>query len=338
MATFKIYKLRFTSPLHIGDKHDAPDVSMRTIQSDTLQAALFSCLAKTGERLPDNGDMGFVTSSLFPYYQKTADSNPTFFLPMPFQTRPIHPTDNSLAKKVKKVKWVSSDLYGKLLAGDDHIFGEKEGDYSYLQGSYLTTGKLPKDEHGSFDFIISSVAQRVTIGDRTGRDDAKPYYVDRVLFKDFSGLYFLVAGDTSLADKAMAILANEGIGTDRNVGFGFFSYSTEEIRIETPEKAEHQVALSLLIPASEGELHAMLDSEDVAYDFDRRGGWITSFSSNTLRKNAIYAFLPGSVFKDIGKDIQGKIVDLKPAIDFGPSHPIWRDGRSIMLPIKRTSE
>ena len=44
MATFKVYKLQFSSPLHISNQHEDDDVSQKTILSDTMYAALTSCL------------------------------------------------------------------------------------------------------------------------------------------------------------------------------------------------------------------------------------------------------------------------------------------------------
>ena len=332
MATFTIYQLHFNSPLHIADRHEAADVSLKTIQSDTLMAALFSCLAKTGIDTPADGDLGFVASSMFPYYKKNADSKPVFFLPLPLSTEQARIKNPSMAKRIKKVKWVSSNLFSRILAGNGDVYGKTEDDFSYIHGAYLSNMEIPD---GNDDFIISNVMQRVKIEDRTGHNDAFPYFVDRVFFKDYSGLYFLAKGDTSMADKAMAMLAEEGLGTDRNVGFGRFSYSKGQIDIETPENTDYQVALSVLIPETEIVLKEMLASETVAYEFERRGGWITSFPYNTLRKNAIYAFLPGSVFKSPNKPTMGKIVNLAP-YDFKEiAHPVWRDGRAIMLPIRR---
>ena len=161
--------------------------------------------------------------------------------------------------------------------------------------------------------------------------------MDKILFKYDSGLYFLAEGNTELLEKALSILSVEGIGTDRNVGFGFFDFSSEELMLELPEQANHQVALSVLIPESKEQLAELMDSEHVAYDFSRIGGWITTYPYSTIRKKAIYGFLPGSVFclkppKTCGTI--GKIVNLKPEIgELTPTHPIWRSGKSIMLPI-----
>ncbi len=337
MATFKIYKLHFTSPLHIGDRHESNDTSLTTIQSDSLYAALTSCLAMTGYNIPDNGDLGFTISSLFPYYQRGNESQPVFFLPLPIQARISELADVSMAKKIKKIQWVDTDIYNDILSGET-LFEKIDVILPFVQGSYLTKVSLPEDVNGSKEFVKSEVSQRVTLNSRIGDEDAKPYYVDKILFKYDSGLFFLAEGNTELLEKALSILSVEGIGTDRNVGFGFFEFSSDELTIKVPEHANHQVALSLFIPESKEQLAELMDSDDVAYDFTRRGGWITTIPDSTLRKNVIYGFLPGSVFSlKSGKacGTLGRIVNLKPEIgDLTPKHPIWRNGKSVMLPIK----
>lgn len=339
MTAFKIYKLHFTAPLHIGDQHEDGSSSLRAIQSDTLYAALTSCLAKTGNAIPIDGYLGFTVSSLFPYYQHTAESRPIYFLPMPLQSRQPELQDVSKAKKLKKVQWVDSMLYGDILNGTFSLING-ENLLPYIKGSYLTKEELPLDEDGSCEFVISEISQRVTLKSRTGHEDAKPYYVDKIIFRHHAGFFFLAEGDTTLLDKALNILAMEGIGTDRNIGFGFFEYSTDNIAIELPKESTHQLALSLLIPESEEQLTRLIASDSVAYDFIRRGGWITTYPFTTIRKCAIYGFLPGSVLKkESGQDYKpiGRIVNLAPEVgELSPDHPIWRNGKSIMLPINLT--
>lgn len=339
MTTFKIFKLFFTAPLHIGDQHEDGSSSLRTIQSDTLYAALTSCLAKTGNTIPEDGDLGFTVSSLFPYYQQTTESSPIYFFPMPLQSRQPELKDVSKAKKLKKVQWVDSTLYGNILNGTFSLTNA-ETLLPYIQGSYLTKEELPLNEDGSCEFVNSEISQRVTLKSRTGQEDAKPYYVDKIVFRHHAGLFFLAEGDTTLLEKALRILSMEGIGTDRNIGFGFFDFSTDNITLELPQEADHQLALSLLIPESEEQLTQLMASDRVAYDFIRRGGWITTYPYTTIRKCAIYGFLPGSVLNKGGDktcDPIGKITNLLPEIgNLTPDHPIWRSGRSIMLPIKLT--
>ena len=336
MATLKIYKLHFTAPLHISDPHEDLGSSQKTIQSDTLYAALMSCLAKSGESLPENGDLGFTVSSMFPYFQKDKDSAPVYFLPIPMLAKQVELADASMAKKVKKVQWVDSALFPKVLSGESLFDGT--GKYiPYIQESYLTTCELPEDINGSKEFVRSEVSQRVTLQSRTGEEDALPYYVDKILFRHNAGFYFIAEGNTALLEKALQLLSMEGIGTDRNVGYGFFEYTIDSLSIDLPQSANHQLSLSILIPESENQLSRLMNSEQVAYDFVRRGGWITTYPYMTLRKNAIYGFLPGSVFhkeEDEAATVIGKIVDLKPMdTDMEITHHVWRNGKAIMLPI-----
>lgn len=333
MIKLSIYKLYFTSPLHISDQHNDDGYSLKSISSDTLYAAMVACLAKTGHTIPDDGDLGFTISSLFPYYQKEENSEPIYFLPMPLLAHQTELADATMAKKVKKVKWVDTSLYNGILSGkdlSDHL--------SDIQESYLSMQPLPTGIDGTKEFLKAEVSQRVTLVSRTGDEDAMPYYVEKIVFKHHSGLYFIVQGDTNLIEEALSQLSLEGIGSDRNIGFGFFEFSVDQLSLELPQNAEHQIALSLLIPESEEQMKQLMDSDMVAYDFTRRGGWITTYPFSTLRKNAIYGFMPGSVFsKAKEKDCMpiGKIVNLQPEVgELSPTHPIWRCGRSIMLPIK----
>lgn len=332
MATFNIYKLHFTSPLHISDRRDDYGKSLKVIQSDTMYAAITETLAKIGHAIGNDGELGFTISSLFPYYQESEETEAVFFLPMPFYTRMPKLKDVAKAKSVKKVQWVDCALYSKVLQGIS-FFEESEEYVKKIQSSYLTERELPTDIKGSKDFINSEVFQRVKKEDRTGQEDALPYYIDRITFRDMSGMFFLVIGDTALLDEALRVLALEGIGTDRNVGLGTFEYQKDEINIEIPSKADYQVSLSLFIPETSEQLKMLLASDKVAYDFERRGGWITN---TTYRKDAIYGFLPGSVFCNTGINIIGKIANLQPKGENGKpmtSHPIWRNGKSIMFPM-----
>jgi CRISPR-associated protein Csm4 len=242
------------------------------------------------------------------------------------------PTLNDLAKakSVKKVSWLDKNYFEKVLNGET-LF--KDGvDVDNIKGDFLTADK-------DFDekFIKSQVFPRVTVS-RDASEDAVPFYMDRVFFKDYSGLYFIAEGNVALIRKALNLLQSEGIGTDRNVGNGFFEYERTEVELNLPDETDFALALSNYIPSNKKELANLIDNENVAYDFVRRGGWITTPPHNTIRKNAVYAFSASSVFK---KEISGvcelgKIVDLSPTLDFEPkvNHPIWRCGKALFIPIK----
>ena len=107
METLKIYKLHFTSPLHISDeKAEDYSTSLKSIDSDTFYAAITSCLAKLGKDIPDGGDFGFTMSNLFPFYQKDENTEVVFFFPKPLKQTLPKLEDVSFAKKIKKVQWL----------------------------------------------------------------------------------------------------------------------------------------------------------------------------------------------------------------------------------------
>jgi len=329
---FSIYKLHFTTPLHLGDARDDYSLSLKTVCSDTMYAALTSCLAKTGKVIPNNGDLEFTISSLFPFYQKDEQSEAVYFLPKPL--RSILPDIDKVedAKRIKKVQWLGIEEFSDYINGNTGIFKET----SSIQGEYLTKKKIDKD------FIFSQISPRVKVS-RSGQEDAIPFYMDRIMFKDYSGLYFVMAGAVNMFQPAIELLQYEGIGTDRNVGNGLFTITEDEIEIDCPSEhdTDYAVSLSLFIPESEKQLKSCLTGEKVGYDVVRRGGWITTSPFNTIRKSAIYAFMHGSVLHlKLSDDIQikGKIVDLKPTwnndVSDVPMHSIFRNGKSFFIPIK----
>ncbi len=327
-----IYKLHFTSPLHIGSVRDDYGTSMTTISSDAMYAALTACLAKSGQDIPDDGDLKCTISNLFPFYQKDAGSEAILFLPRPLQT--VVPTDDPLKmKENKKVVWLELTVFNELLNGGNPFENCK------ICGKYLVKQDSPfgtnLDKQDYTDFVVSQVSERVAIEDRTGQSDAKPFYMDRISFRDHSGLFFIATGDTALLDKAMRLLALEGIGTDRNVGNGFFTYETDTVTFDLPDTAEYVLSLSSFIPESKEQLDGMLSSEKSAYGLQRRGGWITTPPNQSLRKNVIYMLSAGSVLMQdtTGVCTMGRMVDLRPDLQ-EVGHPVWRNGKALFLPIK----
>ena len=302
---FTVYRLHFTSPLHIGDAREDYGISLKTLSSDTLYAALTATLAKMGESLSDDGDFGCVISSLFPYRKDTRNAVPTYYFPKPLGIR--YPKDLKAEdfKKAKKMQWLD------LLQFEKALYGQ------------------PVEVCENPDFIKSNVSERVSVS-RDYSEDSKPFYMDRVCFEGDSGLFFIAEGDTAAIDKALPLLALEGIGTDRNVGNGFFEYEKDSLSISLPHDTEYGISLSTFIPESKEQLTTLLANHS-SYELQRRGGWITTPPYNSIRKNVIYAFAAGSVFYGIQSGA-GRIVDLAP--QGLVKHPIWRCGKALVLPIK----
>lgn len=331
-----VFKLKFNAPLHIGDERSDYDNSSKTVHSDTFYAALTACIAKVGGTIPNDGDLGFTISSLFPFYQKDGNgTKPVYFLPKSKQVR--LPSENQLdnAKALKKVQWLDVHYFQQQLNGVN-LFEELNIDH--IAGSYMSEVSIPKD------FISAQVQNRVAVpryGVEGHSKDAEPFYMERLFFQEASGLYFLAAEENiGLLRKALAVLSHEGIGTDRTVGNGYFTYEEDKnhsIQFDI-SPSDKVMNLSLFAPSPK-DAPSYLADYNVAYDIKRRGGWITKAGFNTYRKNAVYMFSEGSVLK-YGEQQQsifteGVIHDLKPKIlKENIGHPLWRSGKSLFIPIK----
>lgn len=325
---FSVYKLHFTTPLHLGDERDDYSITLKNLRSDTLYAALTAVLASIGKSIPGDGDLGFTISSLFPFYQKSESDEAVLFFPKSLRQHlpPLKHLDD--IKKIKKISWLEQEYFEKQLNGIDYF---DEGFTSdHVSGDFLSS--KPFDEN----FISTQISPRVTVS-RTGLEDARPFYMDRLYFKDYSGLFFLALGDSQLLDIALDVLQHEGIGTDRNVGNGYFSFTKETLELKLPE-SDYCMSLSMFCPESEEELRQMTDAPGVAWDFTKRGGWLTTPGYATLRKNSIHMFTEASVFKGVKTRqpfAKGKTVNLAPSLEFTRiEHPVWRCGRAIFIPIK----
>lgn len=330
-----VYKLHFTAPLHISNNREDYTTSLPTISSDSMYSALISSLAKLGCEIPENGDLGVTISSLFPFYQSSQESKAVLLFPKPLNTKFTLPEDPTKLKTLKKVTWLDKEYFEKVLANEDIFQSEK--DIKNIRGEYMV-----KSESFDKDFISSALLSRVKVN-RVSNEDEKPepFDMERLHFSGFSGLYFLATGDCSILEKSLTFLQNEGLGTDRNAGNGYFVYIKDEIELVTPNNCDYTLSLSNYIPSSKDEMMLMIGHNDnnVSYDITRIGGWISTYPYNSIRKNTIYAFIPGSVLKisTSSTEIKGKIVNLAPELNFEPKldHPVWRCGKAILIPIKR---
>ncbi len=329
MKEFNIYKLHFYTPLHIGDEREDYGSSLKIYHSDSLYAALTSCLAKIGRDIPKDGDLGFSISSLFPFYSK--ENEDVLFMPKINISKLPDKSLQDVSKQIKKVEWLDIDYFNKQINGKNLFDGNFNR--QALNGKYMT------DRNIDSDFISAGISQRVQVSRDISVDDkdrTRPFYMERLFFKYESGLFFIADGNTELLETALEVLKDEGIGTDRTVGNGFFTYTKSCIQLDLPE-SEYVSNLSLYLPETEDELKEMMDADHISYDFIKRGGWITDSGYNSYRKNSVYMFCEGAIFNNhrVVKDVayKGRIVDLRPDIE-SINWSVFRNGRSLFIPIK----
>lgn len=325
------YKFHFLGPIHISDARSDYGRSEKAIHSDTLYAALLAVQGMLTDKVEP--DLGCTISSLFPYSSDNS-GNTVFFFPKPLiQLQSLLKEDYEDIKKLKRVEWLGKKYFEEILGGKltSNISPKT------VQGGYLCNEKIEQD------FIHSQVVPRVAVPRSGIENDGETniFYIERTYFEEGSGLYFLADGDTELLDKLLSVLQYEGIGTDRNVGFGHFSFEKiEEFQLHIPEQSDYRVALSLFNSDDKELIQKYTSGKKAAWEIVRRGGWMTSQGNQGIRKKSVYMFSEGSIFSQPTKGLarDGKVdIDLKPDKADGfvnPKHSVWRNGRALFLPIK----
>lgn len=321
--TLDIFKLSFTSPLHLSKgKLETYESSEDVLHSDTLKSALFvTALQLYGDSVLEEDFFGqFQVSSAFPY------ADDAFYFPKPYSFNPSNKPE--IRKDLKKIRYVRRDYFERILAGEK---------------------KLPETElidTSDPDIWKSDNTQRVVI-DRVNSQGV-PFYLEKLypVQSENRGLYFIVrAKDAALLDRlewVARLLGENGIGLQRGLGNGCFEVKRGRLELNLPDNANASVSLSLYRPI-EGEINTpMLESG--FYDFMQRGGWIASPEQDehrSIRKKSVYMFKEGSVFgfqeNPAALTLRGEKVDITPdnkKLPFPLKHEIWRDGSGLFLPIR----
>lgn len=347
---FTLIKLtNFKGGLHLSrGRSDSYAESQNLLHSDTLKSAIFVCaLSLYGKGEIDKNFLErFSISSAFPFMKKNGKD--VFFFPKPNSHLNIELKTKSgenikgKPKILKKLAFLDKPLFEKVINGTpvslDH---EKDIEKGYA-GSKLGNSVS--------NIYLNDAYQHVSIW-RDGKEDSVPYYVDKRYFRPDAGLFFLMKANDETTKKqvfsALRLLADSGLGTDRNNGNGMFKFQgkqgqdvIDDFELMVPDDGGHELALSLYLPASQEE---MGDLDNAQYELIKRGGYIANPANTnhlTLRKRSVHMFKEGSIFEKVDNRA-GDIVDLKPnnkdlenvnikKVD----HPIYRDGRAIFIPFK----
>ncbi|HMQ59264.1 MAG TPA: type III-A CRISPR-associated RAMP protein Csm4 [Flavilitoribacter sp.] len=324
-VNFIVYRLHFHTPLHIGDKRpDDYSNSQGYIHSDTLYAAVLATWARQGADIPANGRCGFQVSSLFPFSQNESGET-RYFFPRPMADLPFDGDRVSIAKGLKKIQWLDQHYFEKVLQREPIAdFGND------LQDEFCSRSQLGNP------IYVRQMSQRVAIPrDRNQDADPRPFYMERLIFAERAGLYFLFEGDEDARQKlesALDLLQFEGFGTDRTIGNGLFTWESGGITLRLPDPAEYAINLSLFCPESRKELTGMMDA-NARFDLVKRGGWMTSPGYQSIRKQSVYMFREGGIWRTTRSVAGAPAIDLRPG-SYPVDHPVWRNGSGIFLPIK----
>lgn len=328
---YQLFRINLKTPLHLSDPRGDYGYSEKLLHSDTLYAALISALAKIGKlgSVSATGDLGCTITSLFPFVK--FDDKFRYFFPKPFGNIPVDEQQQKLKlKELKRIAWLEQSCYESVLNKQEIQLDAKKGNFIF--GQYLSS--FPIEE----DFMFAQTVPRIAVprsqADNNG--DTRIFYMERIYFTGNAGLFFLAQGDTLKLEEALQVLQHEGIGTDRNVGQGFFEFEREDqFTLNVPDEADHATNLSLFCPTDQSELMAIQQSEYARWEILKRGGWINTDGLSGVRKKSVYMFREGSVFQTQSIELGKVNINLTPRAEgLVVDHTIWRCGRSIFIPLK----
>jgi CRISPR-associated protein Csm4 len=386
MSHLTVYRLSFQSGLHVGTRGVNLEESRTHIPSDTLFAALVDVVRRMGGEPDDfvalfprlevasadassssyvsqTGEPPFLLTSTFPF------AGAVHFFPMPVALQRFfqEETLKSRRKELRRIRFVSKDLFLRMLKGerlDDWLFPEDEEEeptagvalqggafWLTLEECGLIPGTLRKDR-GTDRRVplralrhrqVFAMAQvpRVTIDRITSSSGI--FHAGRVHFASGCGLWFGVdwrrpqatVGESGLTYQetlsgAMAMLVEEGIGGERSVGYGTFTYEEEQapLILEDPSPGGLALLLSRYHPR-QSELPGALTGGGTAYDLAPVGGWLRSWDGAAERRKRLWLVAEGSIVRSDESAVLGEIVDVRPThggADAMFPHPVWRYG------------
>lgn len=322
------YHLLFDAPLHVGVEGIGQERLEDTVRSDTLWSALVQMWSLLYEESPHDLAMScpFAVSSCFPL--KGGER----FFPLPGTVREDlalevqkagEGKDNLKFKDLKKIKYINENLL-----------------HGIIQGKPLQLNDLKK--HGSTIPDLAEKAAKHALTDQRPRlridrlsgsvEGENFFYCLDQYFCEDGGLFFLMRcqGDAvrKRFEAALRLLGDTGLGADRSVGRGTFTFSAQAPMLPPPANAGHHLLMSLYHPTREevqaGALHTAM-----SYSLVRRSGHAGAPGVGNLRRADVWMLAEGSV---LVQTVHGDIPQVITAGALAP-HPVYRCGRAFTLPM-----
>lgn len=361
------YALDFRGGLHVGTRGVNLEETGVMLPADTLFGALLHSWRRAGRDVealvapfvaaPPGPP--FLLTSAFPY------AGDVRFYPMPVDAgRLMAGGIDSVhrGKQLKRIRFLSEGLLLKALGG-----ATLDGDlYPPDDLAEPTTGVALQD--GAF-WLLDSEADRlppalqrtrgrrhalrslkVFATDRTPRvtidrvrSSSTIFHAGRVTFNQGCGLWFAVQWRTSQAEQGetdyrralaegLSILGDDGIGGERNVGYGTFSCQEHApIVLPDPEPAAPAWLLSRYHPR-EDELPGALAAPGAAYGLTAVAGWLHSPGHTSQRRKRLMLVSEGSLICPPAYPA-GDVQDVRPEYDGAPgvAHPVYRYGLALAV-------
>ncbi len=321
------YHLYFDAPLHIGVEGIGQERIEQTVHSDTLWGALVQNWSLLFEDSPEDlaQSCPFKVSSCFPLV------NGQRYFPIPDRAKEDLGRELEASgelkegiqfKDLKKISYLSEPLMHKVLQGVPlGIVALQE------QGSHLPCIHINASPHTTI-----SQRPRLRIDRCTGTVEGENFfYCSDQYFGSGNGLFFLLQCDDPAVrakfEAALRLLADNGLGADRSVGRGTFSFSRHDFDMPVETKAPSYYLLSLYHPTREELREGLLKQS--TYTLKRRSGHAAAPGVGNLRRSDIWMIAEGAA---LSREADGDIA--KVIAKGGPApHPVFRYGKALTLPL-----
>lgn len=335
MGTYTVYRLTFRTQLHLGrTSGPAQQGNLGLEKTETYIPAdtLFSAICQTWAMFygagdltaflkhytADSGVLPFTLTSAFPF------AHGVYLFPKPL-------TWTTPSKKSKHVQFVSQSVFQDILSGNLPEFCENQ----LINGEKVWASPEEKEQLKTSmgdELLVwkTSTRPRVRVGSQTAESNI--WHIETVQFNTNCGLWFAVHFDSAQTQQKietlLQVLGDNGIGGERNAGYGLFDFTKATLEMPTAEAGTHFVTLSPICPKTPAELKRLLTG-NIAYTLNPLKGWVAD-----TRRKQVSMFAEGSVLNATEKQV-GRLIDLK---QDNFSHPVYRYGYAWQVGIKGTQK
>lgn len=346
--------LKPLGPFHLqtgGLDHEQVDTFPR---SDTLSAALMYLWARQFGSIPGlPDDPPFLVSSIFPSVElEQGEIVKLFPRPKSVHYGLVQNESGSFGhKEFKRIQWLDENLFRLSLNGMKallpHIPASPDDPRLWFNGSVWC--KSPRPDSGAETPLVYEQESTRVVLDRV-TNASMPFHYVTTRFAESVNLYLLARVKEEHRSRFLGLLhllGDEGIGGDRTIGMGRFEVlGAEEWNAPKTENPSHWVNLGVFNPAPNSQ--SEVKWEHSSYGLLTRNGWVTE---KALRRRSLRVLDEGSVLASSTMP-EGRIVNVldKEAPDLLDrhreylsdiiqlDHPVYRDGRTIWLPMKLDGE
>jgi CRISPR-associated protein Csm4 len=342
VAVIHAVYLRLRGPFRVGERGVGMEGALATVPSDTLFSALTMAVrlsdgaADTARWLEPfrAGAPPFLLSSTFPV---VTDGDGRRWRCLPRPRLPLNrrgATDEGAAvapKALKRLTWVGEDLFRRLIAGEAVFPDLQRGAIWDAEQVWWGAAAPPHPDDGPLWTRPEPVA-RVALDRASVRSQL--FRSARVFYRSIgvlrAGLYVLVRFNDERwrerFERALFVLGELGIGSERSIGHGQFQIEGWEA-LTFADQGPYVVVLSFYAPTPSE--HAAGVFREARVELSPRRGWVTSPEGAGWLRAQVTMVAPGSVVRRVGETL-GQLVDVTPR-DF-TAHPVYRYGYALAVP------